>query len=53
MIKMRRKKIDLDSRDQYLGILYVTTYHAYCRVPSRDQKHESESVTVHSFSNIF
>ena len=53
VIKMRRKKIDLDSRNQYLGTLYVTTYHAYCRVPSRDQKHESGSVIVHSFSNIF
>ena len=51
--KWEEKKIDLDSRDQYLGIFYVTTYRAYCRVPSRDQKHEIESVTVHSFSNIF
>ena len=48
--KWGEKKIDLDLRNQYLGTLYVTTYHAYCKVP---QKHESGSVTVHSFSNIF
>ena len=28
---------------------FVSTYHAYCRIPFRDQKHESESDTNYFF----
>ena len=44
-----KKKFDLDLRNQDMGILHVSTYHACCRVPSRDQKHESESDTNYFF----